>query len=150
NRSGAPGGAMAAAGPGGETPALSRVLPQGGRGGRADTAMPASTVRVSDGDPWHGLVPSGWGVPPYNSPMTTYPTVQLKNAWRSSHPWIFQKIVQKPATRPRPGEIVEAFDVDGQFIGRGFYNGHSRIALRILESDPAVHVDAGWFERRIG
>src|SRR5690606_23122670 len=86
----------AAAGPGGETPALSRVLPQGGRGGRADTAMPASTVRVSDGDPWHGLVPSGWGVPPYNSPMTTYPTVQLKNAWRSSHPWIFQKIVQKP------------------------------------------------------
>ena len=81
---------------------------------------------------------------------TPYPTVRLKNAWRSSHPWIFQKLVEKPAQRPRPGEIVDAYDVDGQFIGRGFYNGHSRIALRILETDPAVAVDADWFARRIG
>ncbi|KAF1703035.1 class I SAM-dependent rRNA methyltransferase [Pseudoxanthomonas suwonensis] len=81
---------------------------------------------------------------------TPYPTVQLKNAWRSSHPWIFQKIVQKPATRLRPGEIVDAFDIDGQFIGRGFYNGHSRIALRILETNPDIAMDAAWFERRIG
>ena len=83
--------------------------------------------------------------------MTTQnPTVRLKNAWRSSHPWIFQKLVDKPPQKPRPGEIVDVFDVDGQFIGRGFYNGHSRIALRILETDPAVQVDAGWFVRRIG
>ncbi len=81
---------------------------------------------------------------------THYPTVRLKNAWRSSHPWIFQKVVDKPAQKPKPGEIVDAFDIDGQFIGRGFYNGHSRIALRILETDPAVAVDAAWFERRIG
>ncbi len=80
---------------------------------------------------------------------TPYPTVRLKNAWRSSHPWIFQKLVEKPAQRPRPGEIVDAYDVDGQFIGRGFYNGHSRIALRILETDPDVAVDATWFARRI-
>ena len=81
---------------------------------------------------------------------TPNPVVRLKNAWRSSHPWIFQKLVEKPAQKPRPGEIVDAYDVDGQFIGRGFYNGHSRIALRILETDPARAVDAGWFERRIG
>ena len=88
---------------------------------------------------------------PYNARMDThYPTVRLKNAWRSSHPWIFQKVVDKPAQKPKPGEIVDAFDIDGQFIGRGFYNGHSRIALRILETDPAVAVDAAWFERRIG
>ena len=81
---------------------------------------------------------------------TPNPVVRLKNAWRSSHPWIFQKLVEKPAQKPRPGEIVDACDVDGQFIGSGFYNGHSRIALRILETDPARAVDAGWFERRIG
>ena len=88
---------------------------------------------------------------PYNARMDIhYPTVRLKNARRSSHPWIFQKVVDKPAQKPKPGEIVDAFDIDGQFIGRGFYNGHSRIALRILETDPAVAVDAAWFERRIG
>ena len=78
------------------------------------------------------------------------PTVQLKNAWRSNHPWIFQRLVEKPAQRPKPGTIVDVAGVDGTWIGRGFYNGHSRIALRILETDPDVAVDAAWFARRIG
>ena len=77
------------------------------------------------------------------------PTVHLKNAWRSNHPWIFQKLVEKPAQRPKPGTIVDIVGVDGVWIGRGFYNGHSRIALRILETDPDVAVDAAWFARKI-
>ncbi|MDO5504879.1 MAG: class I SAM-dependent rRNA methyltransferase [Pseudoxanthomonas suwonensis] len=77
------------------------------------------------------------------------PTVRLKNAWKSSHPWIFQRLVEKPAQKPKPGSIVDVVGVDGGFIGRGFYNGHSRIALRILETDPDVGVDAGWFARTI-
>ena len=81
--------------------------------------------------------------------MNTLPIVRLKNAWKSSHPWIFQRLVEKPAQRPRPGEVVDVVGVDGEFIGRGFYNGHSRIAIRILETDPAVPVDAGWFSRKI-
>jgi 23S rRNA (cytosine1962-C5)-methyltransferase len=79
----------------------------------------------------------------------TRPTVRLKNAWKSSHPWIFQRLVDKPAQRPKPGQIVDVVGVDGDWIGRGFYNGHSRIALRMLESNPDVDVDAGWFARKI-
>ena len=78
------------------------------------------------------------------------PVVRLKNAWHSTHPWIFQRLVEKPAQRPKPGSIVEVVGVDGAWIGRGFYNGHSRIALRMLERDPGVAVDAGWFVRKIG
>ena len=82
--------------------------------------------------------------------MTTeLPTVRLKNAWKSTHPWIFQRLVDKPAQRPKPGSIVEVIGVDGVWIGRGFYNGHSRIALRMLENDPDVAVDADWFARKI-
>ncbi|HET8819792.1 MAG TPA: class I SAM-dependent rRNA methyltransferase [Xanthomonadaceae bacterium] len=81
--------------------------------------------------------------------MESNATVRLKNAWKSSHPWIFQRLVEKPAQRPRPGEVVDVVGVDGDFIGRGFYNGHSRIAIRILETDPAVPIDAGWFSRKI-
>ena len=80
---------------------------------------------------------------------TPYPTVHLKNAWRSSHPWIFQRLVEKPAQRPKPGSIVDVVGVEGEWIGRGFYNGHSRIAVRILETHPDVPVDAGWFSRKI-
>jgi 23S rRNA (cytosine1962-C5)-methyltransferase len=82
-----------------------------------------------------------------NSPN---PVVRLKNAWNSTHPWIFQRLVDKPAQRPRPGQIVDVVGVDGAWIGRGFYNGHSRIALRMLERDPDVQVDADWFARAIG
>jgi len=78
------------------------------------------------------------------------PTVRLKNAWHSTHPWIFQRLVEKPAQRPKPGSIVDVAGVDGTWIGRGFYNGHSRIALRMLETDPDVAVDAAWFARKIG
>ncbi len=78
------------------------------------------------------------------------PMVRLKNAWKSTHPWIFQRLVEKPAQKPKPGSLVEVRGVEGDFIGTGFYNGHSRIAVRILETDPAVTVDAGWFARKIG
>ena len=81
---------------------------------------------------------------------TPNPTVRLKNAWRSSHPWIFQKLVEKPAAKPKSGTLVEVVGVDGEWIGRGFYNGHSRIALRILETDPGTAVDAAWFARKLG
>ncbi|MBC7988147.1 MAG: class I SAM-dependent rRNA methyltransferase [Luteimonas sp.] len=77
------------------------------------------------------------------------PTIRLKNAWRSSHPWIFQKLVEKPEQRPKPGSIVDVVGIDGEWIGRGFYNGHSRIAIRILETDPGSAVDAAWFARKI-
>jgi SAM-dependent methyltransferase (EC 2.1.1.-) len=57
--------------------------------------------------------------------------------------------VAKPEQKPKPGSIVDVIGVEGEWIGRGFYNGHSRIAVRILETDPDVPVDAGWFSRKI-
>jgi 23S rRNA (cytosine1962-C5)-methyltransferase len=78
------------------------------------------------------------------------PAVRLKIARRSSHPWIFQKLVEKPATRLPPGSVVDILDRDGQWVGRGFWNGHSRIALRVLTTDPAEAIDDAFFIRRIG
>src|SRR5437016_3042204 len=76
-------------------------------------------------------------------------TVRLKIARRSSHPWIFQKMVEKPAKRIPGGSVVDMVDRDNQWVGRGFYNGHSRIALRVLTKDPAEPIDAGFFARRL-
>src|SRR5262252_8429429 len=77
------------------------------------------------------------------------PTIRLKIERRSNHPWIFQKMVEKPEPRPKPGTIVDIVDRDGTFAGRGFYNGHSRISLRVLTSDPNESVDDAFFERKI-
>src|ERR671937_42297 len=77
------------------------------------------------------------------------PQVRLKIVRRSSHPWIFQKMVGKPATRLPGGSVVDVVDREGRWAGRGFYNGHSRIALRVLTTDPAEPVDAAFFARRL-
>jgi 23S rRNA (cytosine1962-C5)-methyltransferase len=77
------------------------------------------------------------------------PQVRLKIARRSSHPWIFQKMVEKPAGRLAPGSVVDIVDRDGRWAGRGFYNGHSRIALRVLTTDPGEVIDAAFFAHRL-
>ncbi len=83
------------------------------------------------------------------APAVVLPVVRLKIARRSSHPWVFQKMVEKPAGRIPPGSVVDVEDRDGNRVGRAFYNGHSRIALRVLTADPAEAVDADFFARRI-
>jgi 23S rRNA (cytosine1962-C5)-methyltransferase len=84
------------------------------------------------------------------STPATLPVVTLKIERRSSHPWIFQKMVEKPAARIAPGSVVEIHDRTGQWVGRGFYNGHSRIALRVLTTKADEPIDAEFFFRRIG
>ncbi len=83
--------------------------------------------------------------------MTTaiLPQIRLKIERRSSHPWIFQKMVEKPAERLPGGTVVDILDRAGQWVGRGFYNGHSRIALRVLTADPNEPIDAAFFARRL-
>jgi 23S rRNA (cytosine1962-C5)-methyltransferase len=77
------------------------------------------------------------------------PKVKLKIQRRSSHPWIFQKMIEKPAERIPPGSIVDIVDRDNSWIGRGFFNWHSRIALRLLTAVQEESIDADFFGRRI-
>ncbi len=77
------------------------------------------------------------------------PTVTLKIERRSQHPWVFQKMVERPAARIPPGSVVEVRDRAGQWVGRAFYNGHSRITLRMLTADPDEPVGAAFFAKRI-
>src|SRR3954451_16255865 len=77
------------------------------------------------------------------------PAIRLKIQRRSSHPWVFQKMVEKPATRLPPGSVVDIVDRDREWVGRGFYNGHSRIALRVLTADRTEAIDGDFFARRL-
>ncbi|MEP7097009.1 MAG: class I SAM-dependent rRNA methyltransferase, partial [Dokdonella sp.] len=77
------------------------------------------------------------------------PLIQLKTERHSHHPWIFQKMVEKPDPKPKPGTLVDIVDREGHFAGRGFYNGHSRISLRILTMNPDEVVDEAFFARKV-
>jgi 23S rRNA (cytosine1962-C5)-methyltransferase len=77
------------------------------------------------------------------------PAVRLKIERRSNHPWIFQKMVEKPVNKPKPGSIVDIHDNTGAWVGRGFYNGHSRISLRVLTENPDQAIDEAFFAEKI-
>ncbi|MGL6075650.1 MAG: class I SAM-dependent rRNA methyltransferase [Fimbriiglobus sp.] len=81
--------------------------------------------------------------------MEKNPEVRLKIDRNSSHPWIFQKMVERPPRVPN-GAIVDVIDRSGNLCGRGLYNNHSRITLRMLTSNPEEQIDEAFFARKIG
>lgn len=87
--------------------------------------------------------------PPAPAPAPL-PVVTLKIERRSSHPWIFQKMVEKPAARIAPGSVVDVVERTGNWVARAFYNGHSRITLRVLTTNKDEAVDAEYFAKKIG
>ena len=48
------------------------------------------------------------------------------------HPWIFKSQLLKADPAIKPGDIVSITDDKGKFLGRGYYNPKSQIALRLL------------------
>src|SRR3954451_22055682 len=58
-------------------------------------------------------------------------------------------MVEKPAQRLPAGSGVYILERGGQWVGRGFYNGHSRITLRVLTSKQDEPVDDAFFARKI-
>lgn len=70
------------------------------------------------------------------------PEVHLAVRVSGRHPWFFRKMVRKPA-RPLPGgSPVRVVDRDGIFVGVGFYNSKSELALRMLARAEVDDVDA--------
>jgi 23S rRNA (cytosine1962-C5)-methyltransferase len=68
---------------------------------------------------------------------------------KSWHPWVFQKMIDRPYERLPPGTVVDVEDRNGVWVGRGFYNGHSRIGLRILTDQEEEAIDEAFFARKI-
>jgi 23S rRNA (cytosine1962-C5)-methyltransferase len=64
------------------------------------------------------------------------------------HPWVFSNELDCPPVQFTPGEIVDVLDNAGRFIGRGYLNPHSLIAVRLL-TRIREDIDIGFFRRRI-
>ena len=82
-----------------------------------------------------------------NSPAT--PTIRLKTDRIPGHPWVWSAQIVKPEERLPPGSVVDVLDAKGRFVGRGFWNGHARVALRLLTTDADQAIDAGWIASRL-
>ena len=68
--------------------------------------------------------------------------------FRAGHPWIYASEIEKVEGDFENGDIVDVHDFRGKYIGRGFYNPVSQLALRVLTRNDEP-CDRAFFERRI-
>ena len=65
----------------------------------------------------------------------------------SGHLWVYAADVQDVAGDPAPGDVVDLYTDRSQFFGRGFYNPHSKIRVRILTFRDQPVDEAFWASR---
>jgi 23S rRNA (cytosine1962-C5)-methyltransferase len=65
------------------------------------------------------------------------------------HPWVFRAAVAKEPKGMPIGEVIQVLDWREKFVGKGFYNAHSSIPVRMLTRDENEKIDAQWMFRRI-
>jgi 23S rRNA (cytosine1962-C5)-methyltransferase len=64
----------------------------------------------------------------------------------NQHPWIFSGAIQR--VEGQPEDIVDVLADDGTFLARGYWNGASKIRVRLLtwEDEP---IDDNWWQRKL-
>lgn len=67
---------------------------------------------------------------------------------QTGHPWIYAGHIEETWGNPQAGDVVDVYLASKQFCGRGFYNSHSKIQVRLLTFRDDV-IDAEFFRTRI-
>jgi 23S rRNA (cytosine1962-C5)-methyltransferase len=67
----------------------------------------------------------------------------------NGHPWIFGNEIAETEETVKPGDIVTVFNGDKKFIGKGFINPKSQIAIRLMTRKEHEVVDARFIHNRI-
>jgi len=65
------------------------------------------------------------------------------------HPWVFEGAIGQLTGDPQPGAEVFVQSKDGHAIGRGLYNPHSNIRVRMYTWDPDEPIGNALFSARI-
>lgn len=79
-------------------------------------------------------------------------TVKLRSgrlgAYMPGHPWVYKRHLLKTDPSIKPGSVVDVIDSSGKRMGRGYYNPHSDIAVRILTAGDE-EIGASFFASRM-
>jgi len=71
---------------------------------------------------------------------------------QNGHPWVFINEINRGKAldaAAKAGEVVELYTHDAHFVGRGYFNPQSQIAIRLLTRDKNERIDEAFFLNRI-
>src|SRR5262245_11891615 len=66
----------------------------------------------------------------------------------AGHPWVYATSILRQTAPASDGDVVQVKDHRQRFLGVGFFNSKSKIAVRILSTER-VEIDRAFFEQRI-
>jgi 23S rRNA (cytosine1962-C5)-methyltransferase len=67
----------------------------------------------------------------------------------NGHPWIYGNEIAETEETMQPGDIVTVYSGEKKFIGKGYINPKSQIAIRLLTRKENEVIDAGFIRRRL-
>jgi 23S rRNA (cytosine1962-C5)-methyltransferase len=73
----------------------------------------------------------------------------VANRIRAGHPWVYREALGPRPIAPEPGTPIDLVDPDGEFVGRGVYDGDSIIAVRVFVRNPDVTIDGKLVRDRV-
>jgi 23S rRNA (cytosine1962-C5)-methyltransferase len=65
------------------------------------------------------------------------------------HPWVLDSAIARVEGTPADGDVVDLLTDTGKFIARGFYNGRSRIRVRLITWQVTEALDEPLWRRRL-
>jgi len=68
---------------------------------------------------------------------------------QKGNPWIHRRELTGPIDHIKPGSLVEVFTSTGDFVGRGYINPNSAIAVRLFSRNPDEEIEKDFFRKRI-
>jgi len=68
---------------------------------------------------------------------------------KGGHPWVFSNEIREIRGERLPGASAEVCDTGGGFLGTGYYNPHSLIAVRLLSREREEIDSPAFFKERI-
>lgn len=71
-----------------------------------------------------------------------------KAVWQR-HPWVFSGALEKVKGSPANGDVVKVVDISGDFLAYGYFNDQSRVAVRLLEWDETIQINADWYTEKL-
>ncbi len=66
---------------------------------------------------------------------------------RSGHLWVFSNEIFSTEGNPVNGDLVEIFDAKNVFVGTGFYNKNSLIAVRLISNEKDIDLKSVFREK---
>lgn len=68
----------------------------------------------------------------------------------SRHPWVYDNEIAENDEGIKDGDLVDVISAGSKYVGTGFYNGNSKIRVRIISRNANDTFDRAFWERRAG